>query len=145
MKLRLVLVVIALLVAGAVVVGCGDDDDGGGDSTAAQTQSTDTGGGSGGDESASTEESGGGGGNASDPQVQQAVDACKQQIQAQPGISDDVKSDLTEVCEKAASGDEQAVRDATKEVCTKLVEENVPEGPARDQALTACDQAGQTP
>jgi hypothetical protein len=144
MKLRLVLVVIALLVAGAVVVGCGDDDDSGGGDTAAQT---DTGGGSGGgEESTATEESGGGGGaDPSNPQVQQAVEACKQQIEAQPGISDSVKSDLSDICEKAASGDEQAVRDATKEVCTKLVEENVPEGPARDQALTACDQAGQTP
>jgi hypothetical protein len=145
MKLRLVLVVIALLVAGAVVMGCGDDDNGGGDSTAAQTQSTDTGGSSGGDESTTTEDSGGGGSNANNPQVKQAVEACKQQIEAQPGISDSVKSDLSDICEKAASGDEQAVREATKEVCTKLVEENVPEGPARDQALTACDQAGQTP
>jgi hypothetical protein len=145
MKLRLVLVAIALLVAGAVVVGCGDDDDGGGDNTAAQTQSTDTGGGSGGDETTTEDSGGSGGGNPSDPQVQQAVEACKQQIEAQPGISDSVKSDLSDICEKAASGDEQAVRDATKEVCTKLVEENVPEGPARDQALTACDQAGQTP
>ena len=142
MKLRLVLVVIALLVAGAVVVGCGDDDnDSGGDSTAA---TTDTGGGSGGGET-TTDTGGSGGGNANDPQVQQAVEACKQQIEAQPGISADVKADLSDICEKAASGDEQAVRDATKEVCTKLVEENVPEGPARDQALTACDQAGQTP
>jgi hypothetical protein len=143
MRLRLVLVVIALMVAGAVVVGCGDDDDGGGGGggeTAAET--TDTGGGGG----EATEESGAGGGaDPSNPQVQQAVEACKQQIEAQPGISADVKSDLSEICEKAASGDEQAVRDATKEVCTKLVEENVPEGPAREQALTACDQAGQTP
>jgi hypothetical protein len=144
MKLRLVLVVIALLVAGAVVVGCGDDDnDSGGGNTAAET--TDTGGGSGGGEETATEESGGGGADPSNPQVQQAVESCKQQIEAQPGISADVKSDLSEICEKAASGDEQAVRDATKEVCTKLVEENVPEGPAREQALAACDQAGQTP
>ena len=141
MKLRLVLVVIGLLVAGVVVAGCGGDDnnDNGGGTTAAQT---DTGGSSGGDTSTSDS---GGGGNPSNPQVQQAVDACKQQIAAQPGISDSVKKDLTGICEKAASGDEQAVRDATKQVCTKLVQENVPEGPARDQALTACDQAGQTP
>jgi Spy/CpxP family protein refolding chaperone len=138
MRIRLVLVVIALLVAGVVVVGCGSDDNND-SSTAAQTQSTDTGGGSGGGTSA------GGGGNASNPQVQQAVDACKQQIATQPGISDSVKKDLTTICEKAASGDEQAVRDATKQVCTKLVEANVPSGPARDQALTACDQAGATP
>ena len=141
MKLRLMLVVIGLLVAGVVVAGCGgdDNDDNGGGTTAAQT--TDTGGGSGGDTSTSDS----GGSKPSDPQVQQAVDACKQQINAQPGISDSVKKDLTGICEKAASGDEQAVREATKEVCTKLVEENVPEGPARDQALTACNQAGQTP
>ena len=150
MRIRLVLVVIALLVAGVVVAGCGDDDDSGSSDTAAQqtTQPTDASGGSssGGDET-TTEDSGGSGGgaNPSDPQVQQAVEACQKQIEAQPGISPDVKSDLNEICKKAASGDEQAVRDATKEVCTKLVEENVPEGPARDQALTACDQAGQTP
>jgi hypothetical protein len=143
MKLRLVLVVIGLLVAGVVVAGCGgdDNDDNGGGSTAAQT--TDSGGGSGGD--TSTSDSGGGGANANNPQVKQAVEACKQQIQAQPGIDDSVKSDLSDICEKAASGDEQAVRDATKQVCTKLVEANVPSGAARDQALTACDQAGQTP
>jgi hypothetical protein len=145
MKLRLVLVVIALLVAGVVVVGCGDDDSDSGGDTAAQTQSTDTGGGSGGGDESTSEDPGKDSGNASNPQVQQAVDACKKQIAAQPGISDDVKSDLNKICEKAASGDEQAVRDATKEVCTKLVEENVPDGPARDQALSACDQAGQTP
>ncbi len=142
MKLRLVIVAIALLVAGALVAGCGDDDDSGGSDTAAQTTTEESGGGSGGE---TTEESGGSGADPSNPQVQQAVDACKQQIEAQPGISDDVKADLSDICEKAASGDEQAVRDATKEVCTKLVEENVPEGPAREQALTACDQAGQTP
>src|SRR3954447_23745809 len=143
MKLRLVLVVIGLLVAGVVVAGCGGDDnnDNGGGTPAAQT--TDTGGSSGGD--TSTSDSGGGGANANNPQVKQAVEACKQQIQAQPGIDDSVKADLSDICEKAATGDEQAVRDATKQVCTKLVEANVPDGPARDQALSACDQAGQTP
>jgi hypothetical protein len=144
MKLRLVLVVIGLLVAGVVVAGCGgdDNDDNGGGTTAAQT--TDTGGSSGGDKS-TTEDSGGGGADPNNPQVKQAVEACKQQIQAQPGIDDSVKADLSDICEKAATGDEQAVRDATKQVCTKLVEANVPDGPARDQALSACDQAGQTP
>lgn len=144
MRMRLLLVVIGLLVAGAVVVGCGDDDNSS-DNTGASTPA-ETSGGSG-DETA-TEESGGGSGggaNPSNPQVEQAVEACKQQIGAQPGISADVKADLEEICEKAASGDEQAVQDATKEVCVKLIEENVPEGPAREQALAACDQATTTP
>jgi len=138
--MRLLLVVIGLLVAGAVVVGCGDDDNSS-DNTGASAPTTESSGGG------ATEESGGGSGGAdpSNPQVQQAVEACKQQIGAQPGISADVKADLEEICEKAASGDEQAVQDATKQVCVKLIEENVPEGPAREQALAACDQAGQTP
>jgi hypothetical protein len=140
--MRLVLVVIALFVAGAVVVGCGDDDKSS-DNTSASTPTTDTGG-SGGD--TSTEETGGsGGGNADNPQVQQAIEACKQQIDAQPGLDAPLKEDLKQICEKAATGDEQAVRDASKEVCTKIVEANVPDGPAREQALAACDQAGATP
>jgi hypothetical protein len=138
MRMRLVLVVIALFVAGVLVAGCGGDDnnDSGGSSNAAQT---DTGGGSGG---GSTSDPGKNSGNASNPQVQQAVETCKQQINAQPNIDASLKADLGKICEKAANGDEQAVRDATKEVCTKIVEANVPSGPARDQALSACDQAG---
>ena len=133
MRMRLLLVVVGLLVAGALVAGCGGDDNKS-DSSSASTPTTDTGG-----------SGGSSGGSSSNPQVKQAVEACKQQIAAQPGIDASVKADLTKICEKAASGDEQAVRDATKQVCTKLVEANVPDGPARDQALAACDQAGATP
>ena len=141
MRMRLLLVVVGLLVAGTLVAGCGSDDNKS-SSTSASTPTTDTGGGgSGGD--TSTSDTGGGG--SANPQIKQAVEACKQQIAAQPGIDASVKADLTKICEKAASGDEQAVRDATKQVCTKLVEANVPAGSARDQALAACDQAGQTP
>jgi hypothetical protein len=139
--MRLLLLVVGLLVTGALVAGCGDDDNGGGGDSSAASTPAET---SGSSQETATEESGGSGG-ASNPQVQQAVKACKQQIDAQPGIAADVKADLQKICEKAASGDEQAVRDATKQVCTKLVEANVPDGPARDQALAACDQAGQTP
>jgi len=140
MRTRLVLFVIGLIMAGALVAGCGDDNNDTSSDSAA-TQSTDTGASSGGD--TSTEESGGssGGANPSEPQVQQAVESCKQQIGAQPGLSEDVKSDLEKICEKAASGDEKEVREATKQVCIKLIEENVPEGPAREQALASCDQA----
>jgi hypothetical protein len=123
------------LVAGVLVAGCGGDDNKS-DSSSASTPATDT----------STADTGGSsGGGSANPQVKQAVEACKQQIAAQPGIDASVKADLTKICEKAASGDEQAVRDATKQVCTKLVEANVPSGSARDQALAACNQAGGTP
>ena len=140
MKMRLVLLVVGLLMAGVLVAGCGDDEDSGGGDTTAQTE---TGGQAGGGET--TTEEGGGSADPSNPNVQQAIESCKQQINTQPGISDEVKKDLEEICQKAASGDEQEVREATKEVCVKLIEENVPDGPAREQALASCDQATQAP
>ena len=73
------------------------------------------------------------------------MEQCKTAIDGQAQLSDDVKADLEEICEEAASGDEDAVRKAAKDVCVKIVEETAPEGPAREQALTACDQAVETP
>ena len=150
MKMRLLLLVVGVLVAG-VLVACGGDDEnsgGGGGDTSAQT---DTGGSGGGETSEDTGGSGGGGADPSDPQVKQAVEACEQQIGAQPNISEDVKSDLQELCKKAASGDAEEVKQATKEVCLKLVEEttkNLPPGAgdqAKEQAKAACNQATATP
>lgn len=77
-----------------------------------------------------------------DAAVQQAVDACKQGIDANPAVKADVKADLKSICEKAASGDAKSVQAATKEVCTKLVESSVPAGAAQDQAKQACDAVG---
>ena len=144
MRMRLVLLVVSMLMAGVLVAGCGGDDESGGD-TAAQTE---TGGSAGGGETTTettTEEAGGGGADPANPQAQQAVESCKQQISAQPGISKELEADLEEICQKAASGDEQEAREATKEVCTRIIEENVPDGPAREQALASCDQATATP
>ena len=133
---KLQVLLLAVVASGLIVAGCGDDDDdgGGGSDAPATTQ-----------ESASpeasaeaTEDSGGG---AATGASQQAVEACKQSVNAQPQLSDDVKGDLEGICEDAASGDEEAVRNATKEVCVKIVEETVPEGSARDQAKSACEQA----
>lgn len=142
---RLFLLLLALLATGLIAAGCGDDDDdnGGGDDSppAAQTQEPDAGAGdTGGDDADSGDVPA-----SADAAVQAAVDSCKQSIDAQPQLSDDVKTDLQEICEEAASGDEDAVRQATRDVCVKIVEETAPEGPARDQAVSACDQATQTP
>jgi hypothetical protein len=135
MKPRLLLVVLSLMLAGALLAACGGDDnkDSSAKATtaAAETGSSDTGGDSGGDS----------GGTAADPQIQQAIDACKQQVDANPSLSDAVKADLTKICEKAASGDAAAVQEATRDVCIKLVEESVPSGPTQDQAKAACEQA----
>jgi hypothetical protein len=73
-----------------------------------------------------------------DAAITAAVASCKSSIDAQPTLKANVKADLKTICEKAASGDAAAVVDATKQVCTKIVESSVPAGAARDQALTAC-------
>ena len=140
MPTRFALLLISLLVLGFAVAGCGDDDDssdssGGGDTSSQESTKEDSGGG--GDDA--------GAGLDSDA-AKQAAEQCKTAVNAQAAqLSDDVIKDLEEICEEAAGGDEDAVRKATKDVCVKIVEETAPAGPARDQALTACDQATATP
>lgn len=148
MMRRLATLFALLLAFGVVAVGCGDDDDdksGDSDTPAAQTDagagaaSEDDGADAGGEEPAGTPEN-------VDAAVAQAVEACKQSVGSAPQLSEDVKSDLEELCEEAASGDTEDVQKAAQEVCTKIVEESgVPEGAAKDQALAACDQATASP
>ncbi|HXR29030.1 MAG TPA: hypothetical protein VN772_05570 [Solirubrobacteraceae bacterium] len=69
--------------------------------------------------------------------------ACKQAIAAQTTLPASAKSKLEAVCAKAASGDQAAVRKAAEEVCEEVIDKSaVPAGPAREQALKACHQAG---
>jgi hypothetical protein len=131
---RFTVLAIALLVLGATVAGCGSDD----------KKSSD----SGSDNSSKSSDSGGSsGGSVKSPQAKQAVANCKKSVSQAPNIKADIKSDLQGICEKAGSGDEAAVRKATKEVCVKIVESSAPAGPARDQAKKACDaaQTGKVP
>lgn len=128
---RLALLLVSLLIAGFGAAGCGGDDD----------EDSGSSGGTPSGES-SKEDSGGGDTPAlSGDAREQAEENCKKSINAQTQLSADVKKDLEEICEEAASGDEDAVRKATKEVCVKIVEDSVPAGPARDQAVMSCDQA----
>jgi len=69
---------------------------------------------------------------------EEAVAQCEQSIQSAPQLSGKVKKELQDVCKDAAGGDEKAVRKATQQVCEAIIEESVPEGPARTQALGAC-------
>ena len=137
---RLGVLAVALMLSALFAVGCGDDDNGdsGGGGTA--TEQTDTGGGGSSGGGTSTDSSGGGG--SANPQVQAAVEQCKQSIASNPAVKDDIKSDLQAICEKAASGNAEDVKSAIKEVCVKIVESTVPSGPAQDTAKSACDQAG---
>jgi hypothetical protein len=121
-----------VLASGLIAAGCGGDDDT--DSVATTTPTTETSGGGGG---------GGGGattGGASDAAIQQAVDACKQSVNAAPTLSAGAKNDLEDICAKAASGDVAEVQQASEEVCEKIVEESIPAGSAQDQAKAACKQ-----
>ena len=137
-----------MLVLGALVAGCGDDDDDGGGivpggaSPTATATATATADAAATPTATATEDSSGGTAAPSDADVQAAVDACKQAIAAQPQLSDSVRADLEETCEEAAEGDEDGVREATKEVCEALVKESGATGDALDQALAACEQSG---
>ena len=82
----------------------------------------------------------GGAGPAAPPATgKEAVAQCEQSIQSAPQLSGKVKKELEDVCKDAAGGDEQAVRKATKQVCEAIIEESVSSGPARTQALAACE------
>jgi hypothetical protein len=55
-----------------------------------------------------------------------------------------VKSKLTSLCDKAASGDVNGAKQAAAEVCKEIVNASVPSSaPAgiKDQALAACKKA----
>jgi len=142
MTKRLITLMAALLVLGFVVAGCGDDDNSGdsGD-TAAQTVTetvTD-------DEVVTDTDTDADNGGAAVPEnLEQAVQQCKDNIDKSPQLSADTKSSLQEICEKAGSGNAEDIKDAAAEVCKKIAGDSIPEGtPGREQALAACDKAGQ--
>jgi len=145
MTKRLITLMAALLVLGFVVAGCGDDENSGdsGD-TAAQTV-TDT------DTVTETEtvtdetDTDADNGGATVPEnLEQAVEQCKDNIENATQLSDDTKDSLQEICEKAGSGNAEDIKDAAAEVCKKIAGDSIPEGtPGREQALAACDKAGQ--
>ena len=131
---RLLLVLAALLACGVIAAGCGDDDDDNGDDSPAATESA----------PADTTSSDSTDGDVDS--VEEAVDSCKEGVQATAGqLSEDVRSDLEELCDKAASGDEEEVREASIDICRKVVEETVPEAAGREEALDACESAVPSP
>jgi hypothetical protein len=122
---QLLLGLAALLACGVIAAGCGDDDDDNGDGSPAAT------------ESAPTDTTG------DADSVEEAVAACKERVQATAEqLSDELRGDLEDLCDKAASGDEEDIREAALEACKKVIEETVPEGSGRDQALEACENSG---
>jgi hypothetical protein len=105
----------ALLSCAALAAGCGGDDGGGGSES----------------------------GSADDPNVAQTIANCKQSVDAAQGLSEDVKNELRDACEKASTGGEEAARKASQDVCARIVEETIPAGPAREAGVQACKQSNQ--
>lgn len=134
---------LALLLATAgFAAGCGGDDDKGDSSSTSATpaatataEETTTAEGTSSDDSSSSDI-------ADDPRVKQAIQQCKDSIDSNPSVKDDIKDDLKGICDKAATGNAEDLKKASQEVCEKIVESSVPEGDIRDQALESCKTAG---
>jgi len=154
MAKRMITLMAALLVLGFVVTGCGDDESSNdsGDTAAQTVTDTDT---VTDDEVVTDTEtvtdetdtdvtSDDNGGAVAPENVEQAVASCKKAVTSSPGLSEDTKSDLEGLCDKAASGNAEDAREASLEVCKKIVEDLYPSGvPGKDQALSACEQSVQ--
>jgi hypothetical protein len=128
------------------LAGCGDDEKSSSNSPAstATAEATD----SATPEATATESTGTPSDDTEVPQaaIDQAVDACKSSIDAQPTLSGSVKDELLAFCDDIADAKTIAdVKKASKNICTKIVQESIPDGtPAnvKDQALAACDSVG---
>ncbi len=69
------------------------------------------------------------------------VKLCKDSVNSNPTLDAGVKSRLLNLCDKAASGDEDAAREAGREVCRELAKVTLPAGELLDQALANCDRS----
>ena len=141
---RLALLFAALLACGLIAVGCGDDDDeDNADDSAAITESvpavttpeTDT------TSETDTTTSGDDTTSGDADTLDEGVQACKDYVRsAAAQLSEDLRGDFEELCDKT-EGNKDDLRAATREICKKIVDEVVPEGTPRDQALAVCDTA----
>jgi hypothetical protein len=72
--------------------------------------------------------------------TQQAVAACKSGV-AHAAVSASVKAKLENICDEAGKGNVNAAREAAKKVCVEIVKTSpVPDGPAKEAALSACNR-----
>ena len=140
---RLALLFAALLACGLIAAGCGDDNNDDSDDSAATTESApvdptpgvDT---TSENDTTSKDDTTSGSDQTPDS-VDEAIQVCKENVQSSAGgLSEGLRSDLEDLCEKAANEDD--VRDASQEICKRIVEETVPEG-SRDEALAVCDSS----
>jgi hypothetical protein len=73
-------------------------------------------------------------------QAKQAVSTCKHGVQSQSAIPSGAKSKLEKTCEKAASGDPNALRKVAQEACIELINaSHLPSGAIKQRALALCN------
>lgn len=130
-----------LLLTALIGAGCGGDDDSGTVAAPAATATATTEATTATEETTSTETTTSTGA-SDDDRVKQAIANCKKSIEDNDQVSADLKDDVKAICDKAASGNPQDVRDAIREVCEKIVDSQLPEGDARDQAKKSCAGSG---
>lgn len=76
---------------------------------------------------------------ANNPAVQQAVAACKHGVQSASGLSSNTKAKIEGICDKAGSGDENAAKEAARELCIELVNASpLPAGSIKERAIAEC-------
>ncbi len=133
---RLALLFVVAAVSGAAIAGCGSSSSSSSSSTPASSSSSSAAA----PAAAATSSAAAGGGSSvpSNPEIAQAVAACKTEVEAAPTLSASVKSQLVSICEKAASGNETGVKQAAYQVCQEIVKATVPGGSVQSTALAAC-------
>jgi hypothetical protein len=125
---------IVALVGAVLLAGCG-----GGSSSTASSQSTPTPSATTSAPAATSPTPTTGAGGLS---VQQAVASCRSVVKGATTLPANLKAKVEGICNKAASGDLAGARAAAKEVCLEVVNGYpIPAGPAKDQALAACNKA----
>lgn len=131
-----------LLLVAALAAGCGGDDSSensiSGDTPAVTATTEDTATTQG---TATTENTPAVGDSEIPDNVGQSIQACKNAIDNNSSVSEDIKGDLRGICEKVGE-DPESIQEASREVCEKIVEDSVPAGDIRDQAKEACAAAG---
>lgn len=132
---------LALACAALFAAGCGGDDekstDAGSDAPVSSVSTSEPS-----VETTATEPEDTGGSVADDPRVKEAIENCKQQAEDNPSINDDIVDDIKAICDRAASGDPEDLKDIAKEVCLKVIESSGLEGDVAEQAKQSCETAG---
>ena len=136
-----------LLLTGAFAAGCGGDDDDSsgsdGTSTPAATAPAETTEPDATETTVPTETTEEDTGGVTAPEnLDEAIQQCKDGVEATPQISAELKEDLNQLCEDAADGDPEDMKKIAVETCERVIRDTVPAGEQQDAALEQCQSAG---